>query len=179
MPLLLPKQMFRCITAITPQYLREHKIKALILDVDNTLTAHNSQELPADIAAWVDGMRQEGFIMDISSNNNDDRVRPFAGKIGLPYEALCRKPLPSGLIRARKKYGLKKKEMAMIGDQLFTDILGANLYGILSLMVLPMAKDIKPTIIFKRKLEKPLLRRYFRKGGTCIEPDSVRDSGTR
>lgn len=168
MPFLLPRQLFGRITAITPDYLREHGIRALALDVDNTLTAHGSQALPEDIRLWLQEMKAAGIGLDIISNNNRQRVEPFAGKLGLPFAALSCKPLPRGLICIRKRRGLKKSELALVGDQIFTDIVGANLYGVTSLMVLPMAKDIKRGILFKRKLEKPVLRRYYKKGGTRI-----------
>lgn len=168
MPFLQPKQIFGRITAITPAYLEKNGMKALALDVDNTLTAHGSQELPQDIQRWLKEMTAAGVRLEIVSNNTRKRVEPFAAKLGLPFVSLSCKPLPFGFMRVRRRLGLKKSELALVGDQIFTDILGANLYGIAGLMVMPMAKDIKRGILFRRKLEKPVLRGYYKKGGTRI-----------
>ncbi len=175
MPLLRPTVIFRRASCITPEYLAAHGIRALILDVDNTLTAHGSQELPADIAAWLDVMRAAGVRMTIASNNFSGRVAPFARRVGLDYQAFCCKPSPFGLARARRTLGVPKKQLALVGDQIFTDALGANLYGVPILLVEPMYPDTKPTIRLKRMLERPVLKRYDRAGGRRFgtPPDGV------
>ena len=88
MALFQPTALFRGAEYITPEYLREHGIRALILDVDNTLTGHGSQQLPPAIAAWLQTMKESGVKLRVASNNMPGRVRPFAQKIGLPYRAL-------------------------------------------------------------------------------------------
>lgn len=165
MPLLLPTAMFRRVSCITPEYLRAHGIRALILDVDNTLAPHGSQDLPADVSAWLDEMRAAGVRMTIASNNMPGRVAPFARRVGLAYQAFCCKPLPLGLWRACRAMGVPRSAAALVGDQIFTDTLGANLYGIPMLLVTPMHQDTKPSIRFKRTLEKPILAHYEKKGG--------------
>lgn len=168
MPIFAPTVIFKRASAITPDYLKAHGITALVLDVDNTLTGHGSQELPEDIAAWLETMRKKGIQMMIASNNMPKRVAPFAEKISLPFRAFCCKPSPFGLMRARKAFDTEKKNMALVGDQIFTDAIGANLYGIPMLLVQPMYEDTKPTIRLKRWLEKPFLKRYYRKGGKLL-----------
>lgn len=168
MGLFTPDYMFRDITRITPQFLREKGIKALVLDVDNTLTEHGSQDLRPDIAAWLDNMRQEGFLLAIVSNNHEKRVAPFAQKLGLSYTSFSCKPLPRGIATMRNRWKLPKHEIALVGDQVYTDALAAGLYGITMLMVRPLAEDTKPTIRFKRALEKPILLRYYKKGGELL-----------
>ncbi|MBD5093829.1 MAG: YqeG family HAD IIIA-type phosphatase [Subdoligranulum sp.] len=165
MRLFAPTALFRRVTDITPEYLHGHGIRALILDVDNTLTAHGSQELPGDVEAWLQQMRKEGIRLVIASNNMPKRVAPFAKRVGLAYQAFCCKPSPLGLARARRAMGVPRSAVALVGDQIFTDSLGANLYGIPMLLVRPMQKDTKPTIRLKRMLEKPILARYDQNGG--------------
>lgn len=165
MPLFAPTAIFRRVTCITPEYLHEHDIRALILDVDNTLTAHGSQELPCDVAAWLQQMRTEGIRLVIASNNMPKRVAPFAKRVGLDYLAFCCKPSPLGLCRARRAMDVPRSAVALVGDQIFTDSLGANLYGIPMLLVQPMQQDNQLTIRLKRMLEKPILARYDKKGG--------------
>lgn len=166
--LLTPEIIFRRVEDITPAYLQSQGITALVLDVDNTLTGHDSQQLPEAIRDWLDRMRAAGIQLAIASNNNEERVRPFAQSIGLDYVAMSCKPLTFGLARARKKFGVPQRQMAIVGDQLFTDRLAGTLYGIPALVVQPMYEDFKKGIRFKRRLEKPFLARYFKKGGKLL-----------
>ena len=135
MALFQPTALFRGAEYITPEYLRGHGICALILDVDNTLTAHGSQELPPDVAAWLDTMRAAGVKLTIASNNMPGRVAPFAKRVGLEYQAFCCKPSPFGLRRARRAMGVSRREVALVGDQIFTDVLGANCAGVQSILI--------------------------------------------
>ena len=163
-----PEYLFSGAAAITPEFLKGKGITALVLDVDNTLTGHDSQQLPPAIRDWLDRMRAAGIQLAIASNNNEERVRPFAQAIGLDYVAMSCKPLTFGLARARKKFGVPQRQMAIVGDQLFTDRLAGTLYGIPALVVQPMYEDFKKGIRFKRRLEKPFLARYFKKGGKLL-----------
>lgn len=105
MPLFTPTIVFERITCITPEFLGARGLRALILDVDNTLTAHGSQELPPDVAAWLDTMRAAGVKLTIASNNMPGRVAPFAKRVGLEYQAFCCKPSPFGLRRGAPGHG--------------------------------------------------------------------------
>ncbi len=167
--LFLPDAVFSGVAAITPDYLAARGITALVLDIDNTLTIHNDPNLPAPVAAWLDAMRSAGIQLAVSSNNNPARVAPFADKIGVQWVANAAKPLPRGFKQAQAQFGVPRAQMALVGDQLFTDVLGARLFGITPLLVEPMAPDFKWYILAKRALEKPLLKLYYRKGGARHE----------
>ncbi len=171
MRILFPSVYFKRIYLITPQYLKQNGITTLLLDVDNTLTSHGSQNLPSEIATWLDCMKSENIKMAIVSNNIEKRVKPFAHKIGLPYMSFCCKPSFLGLIKSKKMLGAKKSEIALIGDQIFTDVLAANFYNVKAILVQPMKADYKPTIRFKRFLEKFILNAYFKKGNKMIESE--------
>ncbi len=168
MALFAPDYIFERVEAITPAFLAAHGIKALVLDVDNTLTAHGSQALSPAVQAWLTTMRKAGIGMMIASNNVPKRVQPFAKRVGLAYEAFCVKPSPIKLRRIRKRLGVERGELALVGDQIFTDVLAANFYGITMLLVEPMQEDHVPTIRFKRALEKPFIAHYYKKGGQRI-----------
>ena len=133
--LLTPEYIFRAIEAITPEFLRQHGITALVLDVDNTLTGDGSQQLDATVQQWLDTMRAAGVRLTIVSNNTAARVRPFADRVGLAWVPLACKPLPVGLAVARRRLGVRKNQMAMVGDQIFTDVLGANCAGVQSILI--------------------------------------------
>ena len=168
MSIFCPDYIFASVDRITPEFLRGQGIRALVLDVDNTLTAHNSQELAPGVADWLSRMRDAGIALRISSNNTAARVRPFAKKLGLPFVSFSLKPAPRGLRIARRAFGVKKSEMALVGDQVFTDMFAAKFYGIRILMVQPVAPDFKWTIRFKRVLERPFLARYCKRGGKLL-----------
>ncbi len=163
-----PSDIFNKAYDITPEYLNNKGIKALILDVDNTLTGHGSQKLPQEIEVWLKEMQDAGIKMMIVSNNFKKRVQPFANAINLQYCAFSCKPSPLGLMRAVKKMNVHKNETALVGDQIFTDILGANFYNMKSLLVIPMYSDYKITIRFKRALEKPIINQFLKKGNKII-----------
>ena len=83
--LITPEYVFADVTHITPAFLAEKGVRALVLDIDNTLTADRSQQLPPEVAAWLDGMRAAGVGLTIVSNGTPKRVAPFAKKLGLDY----------------------------------------------------------------------------------------------
>lgn len=166
--MLTPEYLFQDITHITPEFLRQQGIRALLLDVDNTLTAHGSQQLSQPVADWLEQMKAQGVRMVIVSNNLRRRVEPFARQLGLEYISMGCKPLPGGLARARHLLGVRRGQVALVGDQLFTDRLAGWLYGIRVLVVQPMTRDIKKGILFRRKLEKPFVEKYFKRGGKLL-----------
>ena len=166
--MLTPEYLFQDITHITPEFLRQQGIRALLLDVDNTLTAHGSQQLSRPVADWLEQMKAQGVRMVIVSNNLRRRVEPFARQLGLEYISMGCKPLPGGLARARHLLGVRRGQVALVGDQLFTDRLAGWLYGIRVLVVQPMTRDIKKGILFRRKLEKPFMEKYFKRGGKLL-----------
>lgn len=166
MSLFFPTLYRRRITDITVEDLRRLDAECLLLDVDNTLTTHDAPDLTDGVKAWLAQMGEAGFALVIVSNNSAQRVAPFAEKIGLPFYAHARKPLPFGFRSAAKQMETHRKRCVVIGDQLFTDMLGANLAGIQSILLEPIQPETKQKFIaFKRKIEKPMLnsRRQLRR----------------
>lgn len=147
------------ITGIGREFLAKKGIRGLVLDVDNTLTLHDDPTPDPDIARWLEEMRAAGIPMVIVSNNSEERVAPFAKILGLPFVADGEKPKAGGMERAAKVLGgLRPEEMAVIGDQIFTDVWGGNRFGAVTILVAPLGPEIVPFIKFKRVLEKFVLR---------------------
>ena len=167
--LITPEYVFKDVTHITPEFLAGKGIRALVLDIDNTLTADRSQELPEEVAGWLETMRRAGVKLTIVSNGAEKRVRPFAEKLGLAYLYRSAKPLPFALGVARSRMQVKRREMAMVGDQIFTDRLAAGLYGISCLYTMPRGGDHQRGVQFKRRFEPYWLDRYYQKGGRLYE----------
>lgn len=148
------------ITDIQPEFLEKNQIKALILDVDNTLSTHHGMNLTEGLTEWLDLMRNNGIKMIILSNSKEKRVEPFAKSICLEYISLGLKPLPFKFFMSLKKLNINRGQVAVVGDQLFTDSLGAHLSGIRSIILDPILLEDMISFKFKRKLEKILYSFY-------------------
>ena len=163
-----PHYIFEKTTKITPHFLKELGITNLLLDVDNTLTTHNNPEPSPGIEEWLAEMKASGINMVIISNNNKERVRPFAARHGLPFTSMACKPLPFGYKKCMKMLGGNKNNTAMVGDQIFTDVMGANLSGMKCLMVLAILEEDGAGFKFKRKLEKGFVEKYLNQQGGAL-----------
>ena len=109
-----------------------------------------------------------GIGLTIVSNGAEKRVRPFAETLGLAYLYRSAKPLPFALMVARRRMGVKRREMAMVGDQLYADRMAAALYGIPGLMVIPRGPDLGAQVVLKRKWEKKHWQAYYDRGGKTL-----------
>ena len=157
--MLKPQFVFDNITDVSLEFLQKNSIKGLLVDVDNTLTtAHASGVFKKGVDAWLEEMNSSGIKILILSNAKIERIKPFAQKIGLEFQSLSLKPLPFRYIKAVKKLKLKRKETAIIGDQLFTDILGGNLAGVKTILVTEITPEDKLSFKIRRSLEKKILR---------------------
>ncbi len=148
------------LTLLTPEMLRTLGVRGIVLDVDNTMAAHSDQTPFPGVVEWTERMRAAGVQLVVVSNNFEKRVAPFAEKFGLPHISFAMKPSPFGYLRAKKKMGLCARECAAVGDQIFTDIVGANLCGMRSVLLEPVTRDPALTVRFKRFLERFFRPRY-------------------
>ena len=156
---LRPDMFVDSIYAIDLERLRRRGVKALILDIDNTLAGWNGPAEPTAVA-WLQDVRRQGFSVCLVSNARTERVRRFAEVVKLPAVARARKPTPSGFRRALATLGTTPAETAMIGDQLFTDILGGNFLGLLTVLVVPMgAREFFGTRL-SRAAERMVMRNW-------------------
>ncbi len=146
------------VTHITATDLHGLGAEGILLDVDNTLTTHDAPHLTDEVKGWLAAMQEAGFRLLIVSNNTAERVAPFARSIGLPYYARAKKPLPGGLRAAAAELGLPPQQCVVVGDQIFTDILGANLARMIGILLEPISADGETSFIaFKRVFERLLL----------------------
>ena len=117
------------VTEITPEFLKGLGVRALLLDVDNTLSTYTSHTPMPGAVEWVRAMEAAGFQMIIISNNYKKRVKRFGAMFGLDTLSFAIKPLPVGYLRAARRLGVRCRECVIVGDQIFTDIVGANQIG--------------------------------------------------
>ena len=141
---------FGSITDISPDFLDDLGVNFLMLDLDNTLATYTERFPSEHVIKWAAGMASSGIKMFIVSNNRR-RGRPerFAKTMNIGFIKSARKPSPAGLLRAMEIAGFNKTESALVGDQVYTDVLAANIAGVVSIVVRP------------RSLKNPLLALRF------------------
>ena len=155
-----PTWIFSRITDVSLSAVQAAGVRGLLLDVDNTLTLHDSQDLPDGVADWLRAAKEAGLSLIIVSNATPARVSPFAERLGLPFVARAAKPLPFGFWRAAKALGLPRRACLVIGDQIFTDMWGAFFGGFPAVQLEPIApEEGHGFLLFKRRLERPIRRR--------------------
>lgn len=156
MAIFKPGYFINSVLEISPEMLTKNSIKSVFIDIDDTLTAHGSPIIDKDILNWIKSMTSSGIKIILVSNNFKNRVKKFAKKVSLPFVYFSCKPLPIGFYRALRKTKTKKNEAIVVGDQIFTDILGANLFGMKSILVEPRSKSKTISLKIKRFIEKPI-----------------------
>lgn len=161
---LLPKEFVTSVFEITPEKLMEHGIKGIITDLDNTLIAWDKPDATNEIILWMQLMQESGIKVIIASNNNQERVKRFAEPLGIPFIARARKPLGAAYYAAMKELRLKKNEVVMVGDQLLTDIMGANRLKLYTILVRPVAESDGFVTRFNRFVERRVFSLLERKG---------------
>ncbi len=157
--MIYPNEYFDKIDKITIEYLQKNKIKALILDMDNTLI-NVKEEMPENIENWAKGLKGQGVKLIIVSNSNKkSKIEKTANKIGIKYIVFAKKPLKGGLKKAMKILGEKPENIAVVGDQIFTDIIGGNRCKMKTILVDSLeSKDFWYTA-WKRPIENRIKRK--------------------
>ena len=162
--ILYPNRYIEKVTDIDVKFLEENSIKGLILDVDNTLIDYY-RNLVDGAEKWCEELKNEGIKCIILSNSNKKRkIEEVAEKLNIDYIMFAKKPLKSGFKRALSKLELKPEEVAVVGDQLFTDVIGAKRMNMFSILVKQVGeKDIFITKL-KRPIENAIIKKYLEKG---------------
>lgn len=161
--ILYPNLYCKNVTAITIDMLKKHDIKGLILDVDNTLIDIN-RNMDEKIKYWVNDLKRQNIKFCIVSNSNrHEKVKSVSEKLDIPYFYFAKKPFKKGFLLAKEKMNLDEKNIAAVGDQIMTDIIGANRCKMFSILVEPISeRDIFITKV-KRPIEKCIIKRYLKK----------------
>ena len=157
---LYPDRLFDRLEDVTPACLRALGITSLILDLDNTLVPPHTAKPTEAALAWLKLQTDNGIRVFLVSNNTKERVDVFCEGIDLPHLHRGAKPLPFGLLKARRRMGAARKECALLGDQILTDVLGARLAGIRMLMVKPIVMETGTFFKWKRAFERIVMCNY-------------------
>jgi HAD superfamily phosphatase (TIGR01668 family) len=159
MKLFRPKLHIRSVLEINRSFLSVNHVKGIILDLDNTLSTHGSPYAEEGIEAWLGEMGRLGIRLVLLSNNKKSRVEPFAVKHNLNFISFACKPLVFGVKRAMQILNLPKEEVIMVGDQIFTDVIGGNLFGLTTVLVEPFQDENYILFKLKRFAEKVVFGR--------------------
>ena len=137
-----PDEHVQSVAEITPERLQAQGIRALLLDLDNTITPWRSRQVPAEVADWVKQMQAAGVkLCFVSNTRNLGRLQWLSETLGIPYARGPMKPRRAMLRRALEMLNVEPEHAAMVGDQLFTDIWGGNRLGIYNLLQPKLARD--------------------------------------
>ena len=160
--ILYPDAHLNNVREITTNFLQNNKINALILDVDNTLIDYD-KNLPEETIEWAKELKNNNIKLYILSNTNKkEKVKTVAEKLGIEYMYFAKKPLKSGFKKVQEKLKEPSQNIAVVGDQIFTDIVGGNRCKMFTILVEPIAeKDIWITMV-KRPLENAIKKKYHK-----------------
>jgi HAD superfamily phosphatase (TIGR01668 family) len=134
-------------------------IRGIVVDLDNTVCAYHQPELAPGVAEWVDRARAHGFALVLVSNNFSERVASVGAQLGIPVVPNALKPLPFAFLRALRLLGTPRRATVVIGDQLFTDVLGAKVLGLRTILTRPLVEHDFPLTRVLRFLERTIAGR--------------------
>lgn len=160
---LLPDLYVESIYQIDLAALKEAGVKGMIIDLDNTLIEWNRPLATPEVAEWLNKLRDD-FQVVIVSNNHEQRVSAFAEPLTLPYIYRARKPFQLSFQKAMKLMDLAPDEVVVIGDQLFTDVLGGNRLNLYTILVTPVARTDGFWTRFNRRMERIVLNKLRKRG---------------
>jgi HAD superfamily phosphatase (TIGR01668 family) len=162
----VPDIMFEYALDISPDLLIGKGIRAVILDIDNTLVTYGVAQPTEEVSSWIDSLKKAGLGVAIASNNHAPRVELFNEKLGVFATCESKKPSARAVKAACAHFGVQPCETAVIGDQIFTDVWCARNAGSLAILVKPIPYPENLFFKCKRVLEKPFIRAYLKKHGT-------------
>ena len=132
---LLPTLLADQVTDLKSEALDRYGIRLLMLDFDNTIVPYTTDIPTEAVKQWLAEMGGSDITLCVVSNSRNDRVRKFCKQYGLPCITHARKPFPNGIRRCIEKFGVQPSDCALVGDQIYTDTLGANCAGVRSILV--------------------------------------------
>lgn len=153
---LIPRGVYPSVTALEPEALAAKGVRLVLADLDNTLVPYKVPEPTPDIVAWKEALERAGIRLFLLSNSRKPhRARHFAEVLGIPFQGHSGKPKRGGYFKAMERMGVRPEETVMVGDQIFTDTLGANRAGVVPLLVEPIRLAGNPGRYIRYAVETP------------------------
>ena len=132
---LLPKHIARSLPQLTPELLHRLNIRLLMLDFDNTIVPYTTDIPTGEMQRWLESMKRSDIQLCVVSNSKRERVKVFCNAYGLDCITHAKKPFAKGIRQCLRRYGIPAEQAALVGDQIYTDTLGANCQGVTSILV--------------------------------------------
>ena len=162
--ILFPDMYYKNVQSIDLNDLKKYNVKGIAIDVDNTLIDYK-QVVSDEVIDWVKKIKNAGYkICILSNSNNKNKVKKVADVLELDYIMVAKKPFKTGFKKVLKHLDLPKENIAVIGDQVFTDVLGANRMDMISIYVEPINKKEYWYTKWKRPIEAFILDKRPNKG---------------
>ncbi len=156
--LLTPDLHIESVFKLDLEKLKKNDIEGLIIDIDNTLVSWDIKYITERAKQWLLDLEKEGFKVCLVSNNTKDRVVVFNEELKLPAIHRALKPRTGAFKKAMKILGTTAENTAVIGDQIFTDVLGGNRIGLFTVLVVPIVGKEFWWTTFMRKIERHILK---------------------
>ena len=161
--LIYPNIYIKRVEEITIEMLQKNKIKALILDIDNTLIDYE-ENMEESVKQWAKDLKGQGTKLIILSNTNKKtKVEKVAKTLEIPYIYFAKKPLKSGFKKAKEQLKEKEEHIAVVGDQIFTDVIGGNRCKMLTILVEPIKEKDFWYTAWKRPIENKIKNNFIQK----------------
>jgi HAD superfamily phosphatase (TIGR01668 family) len=161
--LLYPDDFKTSVYELDPGYFEEKGIKNIIVDIDNTLSKWGSKEPQREVCQWLQKLREDGMNICILSNSSNKRIRKYCSNLDVFFAENVRKPFKASFNKAMRLMESSKYDTCVIGDQIFTDILGGNLSGLYTILVTPVDKKELFFTRITRKIEKLVVQKHLEK----------------
>jgi len=157
---LFPNLYLDSVAEIDFDMLKKREITTLLFDLDNTIAAYHDPIATESVVEFFAKLGEMGFFTCLVSNNKNERVLKYADSLNISYISFAKKPFKGGLLKACKIFKVKPTDCALIGDQVFTDVLGGNRLGMFTILVKPINPPSAFFIKLKRRLERRVLRKF-------------------
>lgn len=168
-----PTWMVESIYDIKPEQLKAYGIRMVLTDLDNTLIAWNHPDATKESLEWIQDVEDMGIPVVIVSNNRTGRVKKVADMLQLPFVSWAMKPFSRGFKKVMDTYDLDKSELIMVGDQMLTDVLGSNLFGLSCVLVKPLLASDAWNTKLNRWLELKIINYLVKKDPEMEWRDSL------
>ncbi|MBE6655436.1 MAG: YqeG family HAD IIIA-type phosphatase [Ruminococcaceae bacterium] len=160
---LTPDLILDSFDALTVDFLKQKDIRFLILDIDNTLIPYEETEPHEAVRAWLMRLKEANISVSFVTNNHKPRLEAFNATLGYPAFANSAKPFRRNMKKAMRAMGADAKHTANMGDQIFTDVWAGRRMRLYTVLVPPIKDKRDPFTRFKRLLERPIKRAYYKK----------------
>lgn len=174
MKLLIPDAILESVFTINLDELKKRNIKGLLIDIDNTLVPWGQPQIEEAFVHWIQHAKEQGFKVCLVSNAREHRTRKFAKLLDIPAVGQALKPLSRAFRRGMKLISLSPDEVAVIGDQIFTDVLGGNRLGLYTILINPLSTTELGATKIMRNLERRALKKMVERGHVTLESVQVR-----